>query len=237
MPPGPPVGYDAPMSEEAEPGVTLEEAAQKLGVSIEDVRGLVAAGELAAHPGAPTARVTSLSVLLYLTKQVRVVTEPFTRPRPSAVLEVLGAMGVNLLLVLWALGTLVEAFSLRAHKPLVPPLAVVAASVVMVGLAALLASRQSALSSTNGVGTTLYGRRRTEHGDVGTAWLIFGGLPLVPLRSYIILEKHDEESDIVFQKKSYVLRALPAIHWPQAAPLLLLGWAVVAALLSACVLA
>ena len=220
---------------------TVEEAARILSMSPQEVRVLIAGGTLAraressvdGSSRSGEVRVTAISVALCLSKDPatsKPATEGMRRTGAPETLgqkavEALLQLVVNLLLIVWELAGGVEVFSLRGGKPILPVPAFGAAWLSVLVFAASLASLEREFSSTNLMGTTLYGRHRTEHGDVGTKWLIVLGLPLVPIRSYVILEERDVEHNAIFRRKNYFLRALPGIHWPQALPLLALGWA------------
>ena len=118
-----------------------------------------------------------------------------------------------------------------------PPVAVVVL-VGLLGLAAYTARHADEFFSVNGLGTTLYGNRKTPEGRVGTQWLIIAGVPLIPLQSYVILESTDVKPHWVgsIRRTQFRLRALGRIHWPHAAPLLLAVWAGLAALLTLAIL-
>jgi hypothetical protein len=214
------------------PGYTIEDAAAELKIPPDQVRDLIAAGVLTATGEGDALQVTKQSVVMYMlsraTADIRKITEP---ARPVAVAS---AAFLPLLLGMWFMAACVEVFSLQAHKPIVPAPAAVAVLGAVLALCWWLALQADEFSSAQGLGTTLYGRRMTPEGRVGTQWLILAGVPLLPLRSYVILEAGEPTANWsgMIRKTNYRLRALGRVYWPQALPVLGGVWAALGALVA-----
>ena len=210
------------MSDDAPATFDVEHVAELLKLPPDEVLALVDAGALEAAPDDPT-RITQVSALTYAMDRARASIASITAPpKRSIVVDVL----VPVLLVLGLLTTFVEAFSIGDGAAIVPvPMFVIG---VAVGIAAIraLASRQDGFHATNGFGVTLYGDRRTAQGRIGTSFVVVVGVPIVPLRSWVILEKGDEHQNWsgAIRGREYLLRPLPSLHWAQAAPYLIGGW-------------
>lgn len=213
-------------------GISIEEAADTLKLKADQVRDLIAAGALKATGSGAEQRVTQESLMLYmvsrLASDVRKVTE-----RPSRGSVVSGAL-LPLVLVMWFMAACVEVFSLRDGKPIVPTLIAVPVLAGVLALTWWMARNADDFSSTNGAGTTLYGKRMTPEGRVGTQWLIFAGIPLLPVRSYVILEAGEEKTNWsgAIRNTQYRLRSLGRVYWPQALPILAGVWAGLAGLVA-----
>ncbi|HMV66652.1 MAG TPA: hypothetical protein PKA64_07365, partial [Myxococcota bacterium] len=180
-----------------------------------------AAGELRVTPDG--AWVSQESLLLYMAGRLSATVSHATASPPGGVLESTLLSG---LLLLTLLAVLVQLFSIQDDAPIFsgPLLAGVVAGVL--AICVWLARRQGGFSSVNGFGTTLLGSRRTPDGFVGTAWVVAAMVPLVPYRSYVLLEAHEERSPWIGQPttRSYMLRALDDVCWPQAGPVLAASW-------------
>lgn len=217
-------------------GTTVEETAEKLSIPVEQVRDLIAAGALTTTGDGPALRVTPDSLLLYMTSRLTSDLKRLTQ-RPSAASAASSAF-LPLVLGMWFLAACVMVFSVRGGEPIVPLVYAIPVLAAVLGLGFRMARASHDFHSMNGCGTTLYGRRLTPEGRIGTAWMIFAGVPLLPVRSYVILEATDEKANWsgMIRQRSFRLRSLPRIHWPQALPLLLAVWAGLAALVAAAVL-
>lgn len=216
--------------------MTVEAVAKDLKVTPDEVRGLIAAGALKTTGSGDDLRVTPDSLLIYMTSRLKADLSQVMK-RPSGLSIFCSAM-LPIVMVLWFLAACVEVFSIRDRKPIAP----VPYAVVVLGLTLAIAwwmGRQSDdFSSTNGVGTTLYGKRETPEGRVGTQWLIFAGVPLLPIRSYVILEAAAETANWsgAIRSRKYRLRSMDRIYWPQALPLMAAVWAGLGAVIAAFVL-
>jgi hypothetical protein len=127
-----------------------------------------------------------------------------------------------------------EVFSIREGKIIVPVPAAIVILTVALALAWWMARQTDDFSSVNGVGTALRGRRLTPEGRVGTQWVVFTGIPLVPVRSYVILEEHAQDHTIVAAPRVTRLQVRPLgrMYWPQVLPTLAAVWAGVAVVIA-----
>lgn len=218
-------------------GYTVEEAAAQLSLQPDEVRDLIAAGALEVTGSGDALRIKPESLLIYLMSRLSEDLRRATaRPRPLAIAR---DTLLPVVVALWFMGACVEVFSLRDGKPVAPVPAAIAVLGAVLALAWCLARRADDIVSTQGVGTALYGRRMTPQGRVGTQWLIFGGVPLLPVRSYVILEaaKPGAGHNGAVQGKQPRLRALEHVYWPQVLPVLGAAWAGIAALITLALLA
>lgn len=218
-------------------GYTAEEAAAHLSLQPEQVRDLIAAGALEVTGSGDDLRIKPESLLAYMMSRASEdVRRATARPRPLAIAR---DTLLPVIVALWFMGACVEVFSLRDGKPVAPVPAAIAALGAVLALAWWLARRADDIVSTQGVGTALYGRRMTPRGRVGTQWLVFCGVPLLPVRSYVILEpgKPGDGHGGAIGAAPPRLRPLERIHWPQALPVLGAAWAGIAALIALALLA
>jgi hypothetical protein len=213
-------------------GYTLADAAEKLSLSVDQVRDLIAAGALKVTGSGDDPRVTPESLVVYRMSRVSSDLERFSK-RPRA-LAVAADILLPLTIALWFMAASAEVYSLREENPIVPLPAAVAVLGALLGLAWLLAWKADGISSTNGMGTELFGRRMTSEGRVGTQWLTLVSIPLLPVRSYVILEIGETKSNWVGTRetKHYRLRPLGRMYWPQVLPILAGVWAGVAGLVA-----
>lgn len=213
-------------------GYTVEDAASRLGIKPDEVHGLIAAGALQASGSGDALRVTDESVVMYMMARASsMMARGSARPGPLAIA---GDILLPLLLTLWFMAAVAEVYSLRGGKVIVPVPAAVAVLAAVLGFSWWLARQATDFSSVRGVGTALYGRRVTHSGRIGTQWVTFGGVPLLPVRSYVVLEAGVPSREWIgsVQTTKFRLRPLPGIHWPQALPVLGGVWAGVAVLIA-----
>lgn len=218
------------------PGVSLEEAAERLQIPVDQVRDLIAAGALKTTGSGDELRVTPDSLLVYMMQRIssdmaKITANATAKPR---ILGVVADIMLPVTIALWFMAACVEVFSLRDGKPILPVPAAIAVLLVVLGIAWLLGWRADDISSVNGLGTALYGKRMTPEGRVGTQWLTLVSVPLLPIRSYVILESSEEKSNWVgsIQTKKYRLRPLGRLYWPQVLPVLAGVWAGIAGLIA-----
>jgi hypothetical protein len=64
--------------------------------------------------------------------------------------------------------------------------------------------------------------------------MTFASVPLLPIRSYVILEASEPKSNVVgtIQTKKYRLRPLGRMYWPQILPVVAGVWAGLAGLVA-----
>lgn len=213
-------------------GCSLEESAERLSITVDQVRDLIAAGALQTTGSGDDLRVTPESLLIYMMSRISSDLKKINaRPRP---LSVAADIMLPVTIALWFMALSAEVFSLRDGRPMVPLPAAIAVLAAVLGIAWLLGWRADDISSVNGLGTELYGRRMTPEGRVGTQWLTFVSVPLLPIRSYVILEASESKSNWVgtIQTKKYRLRPLGRIYWPQVIPVLAGVWAGFAGLIA-----
>lgn len=217
-------------------GLTLEEAASQLTLTVEQVRDLIAAGALQVVEGEAGPRVTADSMLIYRANLLTASLKRLTR-RPST-FAIASEILLPLVLVLWFMAACAEVFSLRDHKPIVAVPTAIAALTLTLAVAWWLARQTEGFTLVKGTGTTLYGRRMTPTGRVGTQYVVFAGVPLLPLRSYVILEASEEKANWsgMIRTRNYHLRVLDRIYWRQALPVLLGVWAGLGALVAVAIL-
>lgn len=200
--------------------MTFEEAAEKLGTDVAGVRALVAGGRLRREGEG----VDPMSVLQVMTSQLSDLSLKMSArdERPLVV-----AVVVPVALVLFVLFYFVFLFSAADANPIVPPLAMVPITAGWLGATGALARWGGGLGTTNGMGVALYGRRETSTGVVGTAWLTALFVPLVPLRSYRVLQEVAHDRTLQGAATSYRLADAP-LCWPQVLPILAGVWGFVA---------
>ncbi|MEM9695732.1 MAG: hypothetical protein AAGA56_24530 [Myxococcota bacterium] len=222
---------------ESPPAVTVAEAGEHLGVNANDVENLLAAGALRRAGGTEEAPLIALdSVLEHLSSQLGASAQQLSgRTHDDRPGGALGSVALTLLLLLWTLAFAVELISAKDGAIIMPLPLFAGITLVVMAASRWLALRQPEMGSVNGLGTTLYGRRRTDEGFVATEWVVALAVPLVPLRSYVLLEKGEPEA-IAFRSRqtSYLLRRRDGLHWPQAGPVIALVWG---ALITALVIA
>ena len=202
--------------------MTREEAAEKLGTDVAGVDAMLAAGRLRQEAGG----IDPLSVLQVMTGQLADLNLKMTArdEQPFVV-----ALGVPLSLVLFLLFYFVFLFGAADANPIVPLWAMVPISAGWLGATAALARWGGGLGTMNGMGVSLYGRRATPEGPVGTAWLTALFVPLVPLRSYRVLQEVEHDRTFSGQATSYRLAEVP-LCWPQVVPVFVGVWAGLVAL-------
>jgi hypothetical protein len=131
--------------------------------------------------------------------------------------------------LLWMLPVLTLVSYYEAGTKAATTLGVVGAMVLW-----FLARHEEGAHTLNGFGTKLYGKHRTQAGYVTTKWIVWGFLPLMPVRSVEVITREETEDSWNFQGSSsttyYTSRPHP-FYWPQVVATLLLGWAVAAAVL------
>ena len=158
---------------------------------------------------------------------------PSDTPRPSRLAGLCSAF-LPLVLGMWFLACCVEVFSLRGHKPIAPVPGAIAVLGAVLGLAWWMGRTADEFNSMNGLGTTLYGSKETPEGRVGTQWIIIAGVPILPVRSYVILSGGEETANWsgAIRTKMFRLRTLDGVYWPQALPILVGVWAALAGLVT-----
>lgn len=70
-----------------------------------------------------------------------------------------------------------------------------------------LAKKSGNMETINGMGTELLGRDKSSKGYIATKWLVVLFLPLIPIRSYEIL---DEQGDL-YERTYYSMHPLPEL--------------------------
>ncbi len=82
--------------------------------------------------------------------------------------------------------------------------------VALLGGSWLLARAQDALLTVNGSGTVLYGRAAvpTGQGYVSTKWLVFAMIPLIPVRSYWVINQYLNPRT---KRQNFQMQPLPTI--------------------------
>ena len=217
------------------PSNSIEGVAAQLSLSPDQVRDLIAAGALKTTGSGDALLVTPESLVLYMLSRITSQMDK-TLARPSGGAVARSAL-LPLVVHLWFLAACVEVFSLRGKHPIAPLPAVALVLGAVLALAWWMARKSHDFSSTNGMGTTFHGRRMTPLGRVGTQWLTLVGIPLLPVRSYVILEAGDEKANWsgAIRTVQYRLRSLDGVHWPQALPILVGVWVGLAALVTAAV--
>lgn len=217
------------MSSEAPPGtLPRAEAAQRLSLDEAGLQRLIDAGAVRTTPDG--AFVTVESLLVHLSSRVRTSLASLDEKmggKPRAPGGLGGLLLMKALLTLGFLGAMVELFSIQDDNTIVPLPGFFLGIAVVVGVCTWLARRQPDFSTTNGFGVTLYGKKKTPEGQVGTSWLVAAMIPLAPVRSFVILEEGAETADGggAMRTRSYMTRPLPGIFWPQAAPVMVVAWA------------
>lgn len=203
--------------------MSVAEAAERLGLREDEVRARLQVGLLRGVEVDGEQRVDALSVLEALRRDLsRAMDQVQARPAPTGSIVV--AMVLPMALALWMMASMVLLLSLRDGAPFVPPGAwLVGSWAGLAGLAAL-ARADGQLQTVNGLGVTLYGRRPEARGPVGTAWLVAVGVPLAPVRSYVVHDAVEHEPEIMSRSTSYRLEALDGLCWPQVAPVLAGVW-------------
>jgi len=93
-----------------------------------------------------------------------------------------------------------------------------AAGVSVLILQFCLARKADDNFSWNGIGTALYGKKRTTNGYISTKWLTILYVPVLPVRSYLVLG-YTAGDDIILSflissKRYYHIRRLPRLFWP-----------------------
>ncbi|MBK8258127.1 MAG: helix-turn-helix domain-containing protein [Polyangiaceae bacterium] len=217
------------------PSLSIQEVADRLKLPTDQVMGLVESGDLKSIRTNDEVRIAVDSFVIYMMRRASSDIDKYNAPR-DRVGEITSAF-LPLTLGGWFLATCVMVFSIRGGKPIFPVhLAVGVLGGWLLG-AWWMATRAHGFHAVNGLGTTIYGNTSSPMGRVGTQWLILAGLPLLPIRSYVILEATDEKPNWVgtIREKSYRLRNVKGIYWRQAAPLMIAVWLGVAALVGVAV--
>lgn len=212
--------------------LSITEAATQLKLSPEQVHDLIAAGELETTGQGEALQVLPLGVAVYVLKRAGSHLQQIHRPT-SALTTACGIL-LPPLIGLWFMAVCAEVFSIREGKIIVPVPAAIVILTVALALAWWMARQTDDFSSVNGVGTALRGRRLTPEGRVGTQWVVFTGIPLVPVRSYVILEEHAQDHTIVAAPRVTRLQVRPLgrMYWPQVLPTLAAVWAGVAVVIA-----
>lgn len=217
------------------PSLSLREVAQRLDLRTDQVLGLVESGDLKSIETPLGVRITMDSFAVYMMNRASSDIDKYNAPR-DRVGEITSAF-LPLTLGGWFLASCVVVFSIRSGKPIFAlNLAVGVLGLWLLG-AWWMGTRAQGFHAVNGLGTTLYGNASTPMGRVGTQWLVVAGVPLLPIRSYVILEERDEKPNWVgtIREKSYRLRNIKGIYWRQAAPLMIAVWLGLAALVAAAI--
>lgn len=213
--------------------LSIEEAAERLSTTPDDIRARLADGRLEAVEVDGETRVDTVSVITALTESLssslgdlsRTLEQGEATPSASAG-SVLAAVGIPLLLVLWALFAGVEMLFLAddpAEAP-VPAWAFLVGSAVLLAALAAWARSDGQLGTSNGAGVTLHGRRETEAGTVGTAWLVLFLIPLVSIRSYVVHDAQTHVDNPMVRTTRYSLSDHDGLCWPQVLPMFLGVW-------------
>lgn len=121
------------------------------------------------------------------------------------------------MLMFWLLPRIVHSlyptcwFVRNVNKPSIPLILLLIPACL--ALSWVLARAQDQPFTMDGIGTKLVGRYPSpdSQGYISTKWLVVVFLPLIPVRSYQIL---DEQSSGPFQIR-YILRPLEKLHWEQ----------------------
>lgn len=205
--------------------MTIDEVAKILKISPGQVQALIDGGQLTATQPAPELLIDPVSVMEHLSRGLR---DESLKLAPKQQEPLAAAMLVPLSLVTWTIFAFVMLFSTGDGEPIVAPALFGAASAAWIGATGWLAHWGGGLSTTNGMGVTLYGRRKSERGPIATAYLVLMMLPLVPLRSFIVHNEVEHEPDFRSRQTSYQLEQVP-LCWPQAAPTTLGAWLLLAA--------
>jgi hypothetical protein len=202
------------------------------------VRDLIAADVLKTTGSGDDLRITPESLFTYMVSRLTMDLKKATAPRRT--LATVSDFVLPVLMGLWFMAACFVVFSVRGgHTPVLPVPGAVAVLAALLALAWWLGKQADDFSSTQGMGTALYGRRMTPDGRVGTQWLILVSVPLLPIRSYVLLEAGEAKSNWsgAIQTAKLRLRSLDRIYWPQALPILAGVWAGVAALIALALLA
>ncbi|MEZ4323402.1 MAG: hypothetical protein R3F61_38410 [Myxococcota bacterium] len=205
-------------------GMSIEEAAERLQVPPDEVARMLSAGVLRPAEADP-ARVDTVSVIEQMGRQLSAITAKLGTPSQASTADVLGAALVPVLVLLFALAWFVEIFSVRAGSPLIPLWAMPVLALATLGPSWWLARRDPDFQTTRGIGSTLYGDKATDEGRIGTAWLVFAMVPLLPMDSYVIVEKGEAQVEILQRSQRLLLRKRDGLYWPQVLPLWLGAWA------------
>lgn len=197
--------------------MTLEDAAEKLGTDVAGVKRLLDEGRLRREGDG----IDPISVLQVMTDQLSDLNLKMSATDQQPFLV---AVGVPMSLVLFMLFFFVFLFSAADANPIVPPLAMIPITAAWIGATGALARWGGGLGTMNGMGISLYGRRDHAQGKVATAWLTVLFVPLVPLRSYLVLQEVEHERTMRGSATSYRL-AETDFCWPQVLPILVGVWA------------
>lgn len=203
--------------------MTIDEAAERLSTDAAGVRKLLAEGRL--RSGAGSDEIDPLSVIEVLATRISEATLMATAADRQ---PFVAALGVPMSLLLWVLFGFVFLFGLADGQPIVHPAAMAAITAAWLGATAALARWGGGLGTMNGLGVAIYGRRDSPAGKVGTAWLVAMFVPLVPLRSYVVLQEVEHERTMHGGGTSYRLADAP-LCWPQIVPIFVGVWAAIAA--------
>lgn len=214
--------------------MSVAEAAERLGISEEEVGARIAAGRLRAAEGeGDEVRVDTMSVIEDMTRSLSETIAKIgeTPPPPSSKAGGwVGDLVIKMVLLLWVLAYGVELLSLADDNAMVDPWLFFPGSALLLAGLGAWARAIGELGTTNGVGVTIYGRRQTEKGEVGTAWLVALMVPLVPLRSYVVHSAEETVANPIVRTTSYRLSAYDGLCWPQVVPIFVGVWAGIAAL-------
>jgi len=212
------------MSGSKDPAISVKEASERLRVTEQEIQRLVESGLLRTIDG-DSDRIDVVSVIEHLGRQMSAAASSLKGAEAPSPGGVIGAMLIPLVLVLLTLAVFVEIFSLRDNNALIPhylfPIVIPAALLWL----RWLAQRQPDFSTANGMGVSLYGDKTTDEGRIGTAWVVCLMVPLVPVDSYIIVERGTEDVRVAQRTKNYILRKRAGLYWPQVVPVLAGVWA------------
>jgi hypothetical protein len=202
--------------------LSVAEAAEKLGCSEAEVRARVSAGLLQAEQVDGELRVATLSVLEEVGRSLSAQMGAAQSRRGSVLVAILVPVSLMMLLIF----TLVYLMLLADGQGFIPVPPLVYLALLWGSLAGLaaLARWDGDLQAVNGLGVTLYGRRQTERGVVGTAWLVVLLVPVAPVRSYLVRSEQKLDSSPMSRRTVYQLEPLEALYWPVVAPTLAAVW-------------
>jgi hypothetical protein len=90
------------------------------------------------------------------------------------------------------------------------------------GISWLLARTQHKLLTVDGVGMRLYGSEPVPNSEqyVSTKWLVLPGVPLIPVRSYMVIA----DGNGPLNQKTYKLQPLDKINWTQVKETIRKSW-------------
>lgn len=199
--------------------VSVEEAAERLDVSVERVRELLAEGRLRGVDGRVRKESLGEEIGRQLLQSIKGLERAVSSIEQNSLLSSVVVPPAMAIIAVFTMAYVLMLQDDWADLPVTPPVFLLLFAVAL-GLLALWVRSQPAISAVGGMGSVLYGRRQAKHGRIATKWLSFAMVPLVPLRSYVVLH----ELELSAHEKHYQLRPLPSLCWPQVLPLVLAVW-------------